>query len=123
MSNTLGCLPYTIDPVTSTTTAAGAVLVAGTPLPQAGIPTYTIYVKFLRINVRSITGGAVQVGGDSTSDSPIALKVTDVGERTIGPLQGMGLKITDNKSLTYTATGSNLDYSIQCEVQRLRNDL
>ncbi len=123
MPNTLGCLPYTVDPVTSTTTASGAVMVAGTPAPQAGIPQYTLYVKFARINVRSITGGAIQLGGGASSDSPVILKVTDVGERTIGPLQGMGLKLTDNAGLTYTATGSNLDYSIQVEVQRLRNDL
>jgi hypothetical protein len=115
---------YAITPITSTTTAAGEVILPATPNANVpGEPQYTNSVKSARITIRSISGGSVILGGDTTSASPVILKASDVGTWSFDMKNGVGAQCTANKALTYTATGSNLDYTIEAEVLRLRNDL
>lgn len=123
MGDSTGWIPQTLATIASVDPTAGTVIVAGTPAPYAGQPQYTIFIKYARIIIRSITGGAVTVGGDTTANSPVILKGVDVGEYILGPLDGLGLPLTDNVGISYIASGSSLDYSIQLSIIKKRNDL
>lgn len=84
--------------------------------------SYTICVKYCRIHVRAITSGSVQVGGDTTADSPVVAKLSDVGESVINIERGVGIEITADKGLYLIATG-NPDFTVEVGYHKMRNDL
>lgn len=115
--------PFVPTPIVGTTTQSGAVIVAANANPTPGNPSYQIYVKWAKLRVRSISGGSITIGGDTTSTSPTIISASDVGSYDISLIEGQGIPITAGKDLTYTATGSNLDYSIEVGVHKVMTSL
>ena len=115
--------PFSPAPISSTSTASGVIIEPANAVPTPGNPTYRIYCKWARLHIKSISSGTVTVGGGTTSDDPILVSGSDVGVFEILPLEGIGVPLTTLKDLTYTATGSNLNYSIKIGIHKVIQNL
>ena len=115
--------PFSPAPITSTDATTGTLIEEANSNLQPGNPTYTIYVKWAKIVVRSITSGSVYIGGDTTATSPVILKISDVGEREIPVMEGIGIPLTASKGLYYVASGTGLDYTSTLGIHKVINSL